>query len=380
MGSVELSAVLSVIGIILLFLTSILVVLVAPQHVDKSWVEPTSSYQVQIYELADPNVFISGMRPDTQEVEVVNRLVSGESLLAFQESKTLKIKAEEGLESYVTKEGEKPLKLTSRLLLLRPLDEKGASGETFELFDPKKEEAFSIGSPDVVLENWVDKDFVVLDPKNPWHEVSGVIYKSNPVEYRVSTYIEAGRKVWKYDPSGEPIASLDTLKEAPYSFLSRKELIQEGEHVYQIEGCWYCHTDQTRTLVQDLVLNGSDSFPSPPSSANEYIYQEVTFPGTKRNGPDLSRTGIKRPSRDWHKAHFWAPKTQSKGSIMPAFRHFFDFDPRGTGRKTVGVPNYKFEAIFQYLMTKGTRITPPTEAWWIGKDPVHTLEIIEGRR
>ena len=150
--------------------------------------------------------------------------------------------------------------------------------------------------------------------------------------------------------------------------------------MYQIEGCWYCHTDQTRTLVQDLVLNGSDSFPSPPSSANEYIYQEVTFPGTKRNGPDLSRTGIKRPSRDWHKAHFWAPKTQSKGSIMPAFRHFFDFDPRGTGRKTVGVPNYKFEAIFQYLMTKGTRITPPTEAWWIGKDPVHTLEIIEGRR
>ncbi len=31
-------------------------------------------------------------------------------------------------------------------------------------------------------------------------------------------------------------------------------------------------------------------------------------------------------------------------------------------------------------MTKGTRITPPTQAWWLGKDPLHTTEIIEGLR
>lgn len=66
---------------------------------------------------------------------------------------------------------------------------------------------------------------------------------------------------------------------------------------------------------------------------------------------------------------------------MPSFRHFFDFDPRGTSpQHTIGVPNYKFEAIYQYLMTKGTRITAPSEGWWIGKDPVNTIEIIEGRR
>ncbi len=66
---------------------------------------------------------------------------------------------------------------------------------------------------------------------------------------------------------------------------------------------------------------------------------------------------------------------------MPSFRHFFDYDPRGTRKVSeVGIPNYQFEAIYQYLMTKGTRITPPTHAWWIGKDPVQTLEIIEGRK
>ena len=64
---------------------------------------------------------------------------------------------------------------------------------------------------------------------------------------------------------------------------------------------------------------------------------------------------------------------------MPRFRHFFDDDPHGASKNPYGVPNYKFEAIFQYLMTKGTRITSPTQAWWLGKDPIPTLDIIEGR-
>lgn len=64
---------------------------------------------------------------------------------------------------------------------------------------------------------------------------------------------------------------------------------------------------------------------------------------------------------------------------MPSFRHFFDDDPRGTSNVQQGIPNYKFEALFQYLMTKGTRITPPTEAWWLGNDSVKTKEIIEGK-
>jgi cytochrome c oxidase cbb3-type subunit II len=132
--------------------------------------------------------------------------------------------------------------------------------------------------------------------------------------------------------------------------------------------------------VQDLVLNGSADYPAPPSSASEYIYQEITFPGTRRIGPDLSRVAVKRPSRDWHKGHFWAPKTASKGSLMPAFQHFFDADPRGVSKTGVGLPNAKFEAMYQYLMTKGTRITPPTQAWWLGKDPIDTKTIIERKR
>lgn len=65
---------------------------------------------------------------------------------------------------------------------------------------------------------------------------------------------------------------------------------------------------------------------------------------------------------------------------MPAFQHFFDYDPRGTAKGLTGIPNYQFESVYQYLMTKGTRITPPSQAWWLGLDPINTKEIIEGKK
>ena len=404
----DLSAVFTVIGIILLFSASVIVVLWAPHHVDPSWTQPTTPYMTQIYEVADPNVYISSAGKTRKDLEFVYHLQNDFTLLSFQETETTRIFAPNELKKYVTRLGDPQLKLTSRLLMLR--EEKSDATEqkrkelqdiweknnpdwkekkigrpdfvVYELFDPEKDEALALASTEGVLENWVDADYVILDetPKQRYHRDPGVIYVSNPIQYSVRFSRFGDTLSWEYDPYGEVVDSLEQLQSEPLGFVSRKQLIQEGEHIFAISGCWYCHTDQTRTLVQDVVLNGSDSFPAPPSSANEYIYQKVTFPGTRRIGPDLSRVGIKRPSRDWHIGHFWSPKTASKGSIMPAFQHFFDDDPRGVIKGEAGVPNHQFEAIYQYLMTKGTRITPPTEAWWLGKDPIHTIEIIEGKR
>lgn len=407
---IEKSAILSIIGIVLLFSFSVIIVLIMPRHVDPTWSQPSSRYQVQMYEIADPNFYISSSPTGDYNHQFVYHLKRDFTLLSFQETYTLRIHAPPELEKYVTRLGDETLKLTSRLLLLgkskdvaaedklrKDLQdhwekthpewkEKGLAKPDFEiltLYEQPGNEAFGYVHTDGVIESWVDKNFVILDetPKHDYHKDEGVLYVNCPQEYRISFFTNLnGQKAWRYDEAGDPIKSLDELKSPLLGFLSRKELIQEGEHIYAIEGCWYCHTDQTRTLVQDVVLNGSDSYPAPPSSANEYIYQKITFPGTRRIGPDISRTGIKRPSRDWHKGHFWSPTSASKGSIMPAFRHFFDNDPRGTSKNRMGIPNYKFEAIYQYLMTKGTRIFPPTQAWWLGKDPIQTIEIIEGRK
>lgn len=360
--NLELSAVLTVLGIVMLFSCAVLVTLIAPSYIDPAWTTPSSAYQAQMYERSDPHFYISSGIGD--QLQYVHHLKEGVSYLAFKESESFKIHAPEPLEHYVTRAGDKDLKITDQLLLLKKV------AEGYELYAPDAKEAFAIAMTDGIIQDWTEDG----------GDGKGVIYISNPVEFRVLPYIENGRKKWMADASGYPIQSLEELKSPPYSFTSRKDLIEQGEHIFAIEGCWYCHTDQTRTLIQDVVLNGSDSYPAPPSSPNEYIYQKISFPGTKRNGPDISRVGIKRPSRDWHKAHFWSPKTASAGSIMPSFRHFFDFDPRGTSPQKPGVPNKKFEAVYQYLMTKGTRITAPNEAWWLGKDPIQTKEIIEGKK
>jgi cytochrome c oxidase cbb3-type subunit 2 len=406
------SAIWMVIGIILLFSTAIAVVLIAPNFVDDAWVAPSSPYQVQMYEVEDPNIYISSGSPSGSggELQHVRHLKQDFTLSAFKESETERIVAAQDLEPYITHYQDPTLKLTSRLLLLRApqgdLQEAAQNMraqlqkewenthpnwqsqglakthyQILELYDPHLKEGFAYHPSQGLLQNWVDENFALLDAvKHPYHENYGVVYVHNPIEYRVSPIRAAEQKQWHYDPEGEPIKSVDELKQLGFGFRSRQELIALGEHIYAIEGCWYCHTDQTRTLVQDVVANGSESYPAPPSSPNEYIYQKITFPGTRRIGPDLSRVGVKRPSRDWHKSHFWAPKTASAGSIMPAFQHFFDADPRGTNKSLVGIPNYQFEAIYQYLMTKGTRITPPTQAWWLGKDSIKTKEIIEGKK
>lgn len=411
----ELSAILTIIGIVVLFSTSIIVTLIAPRYVDPSWTSASSPYQVQMYEVSDPNLYISSVVKGGSTLQFLYHIKANYTLSAFKETETMLIVAPDELEKYITHNEDPVLKLTSKILLLRkPLQsksfnaiakaqeadamaqakwekkhpkwqEEGLAKPAFdiaELYQPEEKEAFVVAPSEGILENWVDENYVILDEtiQQRYHQDPGVVYILNPVEYRFSRFTRGGQEGWRFDPNGESVKNLQQLKSHVLGFRSRAEMIALGEHLYAIEGCWYCHTDQTRTLIQDVVLNGSASYPAPPSSANEYIYQKITFPGTRRIGPDLSRVGVKRPSRDWHKGHFWSPKTASPGSIMPSFRHFFDDDPRGTPRSVMGIPNHLFEAMYQYLMTKGTRITPPTQAWWLGKDPIQTKEIIEGNR
>lgn len=406
----EKSAVITIVGIGLLFLSSILATVLAPNMIDPSWVQPSSHFQVQMYEVSDPNVYIARAIPGESHLDYVHHIKEDFNLLAFVESDNLRIMAPPNLEKYVTRLGSKQLRLTSQIILLRkPTGDAVIEAEKMrkglqeqwekahpdwkakdhpridytilELFEPNTKEAFILAHSEGFLEAYADSKFTLLDgPKQPYQNDPGVIYIENPEEYRVRRISFGSLKGVRYDPNGQQIKDLAELTSPEVGFISRKQLISMGERIYAAEGCYYCHTDQSRTLIQDCVLNGSESFAAPPSSGNEYIYQAVTFPGTRRIGPDLARVGVKRPSRDWHKSHFWQPRTESPGSIMPSFRHFFDDDPRGQGIAQVGIPNYRFEAMFQYLMTKGTRITAPTQAWWLGEDPLQTTEIIEGRK
>ncbi len=111
----------------------------------------------------------------------------------------------------------------------------------------------------------------------------------------------------------KPVAGL-----APYT-----EQQLRGRAVYVREGCWYCHTQQIRTLEADVKRYGWRGVDAPISTPGEYVNDYPHMLGTRRIGPDLSRVGGKYDT-SWHRTHFRNARSLVKGSVMPTFPWLLD--------------------------------------------------------
>ncbi len=101
----------------------------------------------------------------------------------------------------------------------------------------------------------------------------------------------------------------------------------EGRSIYIREGCWYCHTQQVRSVeveVGTIRLRGDIG---PESVPGDYVYQKPVLWGTNRQGPDLAHVSS-RPyvTKAWHILHLRKPATVVPGSIMPSFSHLSEDD------------------------------------------------------
>jgi cytochrome c oxidase cbb3-type subunit 2 len=141
----------------------------------------------------------------------------------------------------------------------------------------------------------------------------------------------------------KPVAGLAPFTEA--------EL--RGKRVYEREGCWYCHTQQVRTLEADTKRGGWRGVDAPISTPGEYTRDAPHMLGTRRVGPDLARVGGKYDA-SWHRTHFRNPRHLVKGSVMPPFPWLLDqnggrdFDDlvaylQSLGRTVAWRPNADYE-------------------------------------
>ncbi len=89
-------------------------------------------------------------------------------------------------------------------------------------------------------------------------------------------------------------------------------LEQEGRDLYVREGCYLCHSQQIRSLVEEKLRYGD------PSTIEESIYDHPFQWGSKRTGPDLARVGKKYPDM-WHYQHMIDPRQMQPKSIMPSY-------------------------------------------------------------
>ena len=90
----------------------------------------------------------------------------------------------------------------------------------------------------------------------------------------------------------------------------------EGRNIYVREGCYVCHSQQIRTLRDEVERYGHYSL------AAESMYDHPFQWGSERTGPDLARVGGKY-SDQWHQAHMVDPRSVVPESIMPPYKFLF---------------------------------------------------------
>ena len=85
-----------------------------------------------------------------------------------------------------------------------------------------------------------------------------------------------------------------------------------GRNIFVREGCYLCHSQMIRSLRDEVERYGHYSL------AAESMYDHPFQWGSKRNGPDLARVGLKYTDT-WQVAHLKDPRAVVPQSIMPSY-------------------------------------------------------------
>lgn len=135
------------------------------------------------------------------------------------------------------------------------------------------------------------------------------------------------------------------------------EAALRGKAIYQREGCFYCHTQQVRTVDTDRFFQGPGKRPSVPS---DYANDNPVLLGTERTGPDLKFVGDRLPSKDWHIQHLKDPRSIDPRSIMPSFAHLSDEELSDLAEYLVSLRDWSVEPVVQaeFLAEAGEEDVP----------------------
>jgi len=109
-----------------------------------------------------------------------------------------------------------------------------------------------------------------------------------------------------------PLFRIETTIEAVKGVRPYTPLELAGQNIYIRENCAVCHSQQIRSLRDDVARYGHYSL------AAESMYDHPFLWGSKRTGPDLARVGG-RYSDAWHVAHLTNPRSVVPESIMPTY-------------------------------------------------------------
>jgi cytochrome c oxidase cbb3-type subunit 2 len=145
----------------------------------------------------------------------------------------------------------------------------------------------------------------------------------------------------------------------------------QGEQVYAVNGCVYCHTQQVRAATSgaDIIrgwgtakITGDDGKSADITRRTyprDYIWQHQVFLGNSRNGADLSNVGTRFANASALYRYLYDPAKVNGHSSMPAYRFLF------VTQKISGMPSENaltFDPGDELAPAAGYEIVPSAEA------------------
>jgi cytochrome c oxidase cbb3-type subunit 2 len=135
-----------------------------------------------------------------------------------------------------------------------------------------------------------------------------------------------------------------------------QRLVVAGRHVYEQNGCVYCHSQQVSP--RNFRSDQARGWGTRRTVASDYRGTGRALMGTMRTGPDLANIGVRNPSPQWHFLHLYNPQLTSKGSNMAPFPFLFEVRPVSgdpaaipVGDGTELLPSPDARALVAYLLS-----------------------------
>ena len=113
----------------------------------------------------------------------------------------------------------------------------------------------------------------------------------------------------------------------PETFIGLPKQIAEVADIAASDALVKAVTDAGGKIEVNVVPTGADisrGWGKRRTVAQDYVYDAVVQPGTRRAGPDLANVGSRLADPNWQLNHLYAPKSVVKDSTMPAYRFLFE--------------------------------------------------------
>jgi cbb3-type cytochrome oxidase cytochrome c subunit len=125
------------------------------------------------------------------------------------------------------------------------------------------------------------------------------------------------------------LAKVNAQLGKPENFIGLPKKLTEVEDIPASGAIVKAVTEAGGKVEVNVIPTGADishGWGKRRTVAQDYVYDAVVQPGTRRAGPDLANVGApsRKPDANWQLNHLYAPKSVVTDSTMPAYRFLFE--------------------------------------------------------